>query len=270
MSWRRAGLAAVALVLLSGHVGHCSGEEPAPRWPAHVIAWVLEHEDGAIEARVVAFSSATSGAGALPLDDVSITGGAERWPLDANATGAYEAVLETADGAGLAYDPATTFVVEVAVGEGVAADHLVRPGRLTLAAHGPHERPSFRWLSAPRDGEAAELAWDPAGRPAYVEVRDPEGHRRWANLEAPRAEQSWSLPAGQLTIPAGVIAPGDVVVACGCEVARRDDLGAAGESAPRPQGIAPAPQHLEDVRMEGALGWLSGVVVGRCRTLPVP
>ena len=124
-------------------------------------------------------------------------------------------------------------------------------GRFAMTAHGPWDRPEA-WL----DGD--ELLWSPAGLPVYVEIHDDVGEITWQSFD-PLAES----PDYAAIVPGGMTLPADgfsgsgahQILVCAVGVMRRDQL------------MASTLHVTEGVDAEGQLGWLSGMVVGRCTTL---
>lgn len=230
--------------LCMAHEGGCHGEPGATRpSPVNAIGMVLEHADGTVEARLSVRSDTVESATPVRARDVALSTGADRHPLEGDA-GSYAALLD-----GVAYEPEVPFTLSFSVDGATAREHRIYAGRFSMSAHGPWDRPQA-WL------EERELFWTPGGLPAYVEVRDAGGDIVWQRFdpfaEAPDFD---AMAPGGATLPDAAIAEGSVVVVCAVEAMGRDELAAA-------------PQHVTiDVDLEGRLGWLSGMVVGRCTSL---
>jgi len=228
------------------HLGHCGGEsgKTLPS-PVNAIGIVLEHEDGTIEARLAVRSDTVEAATPVAASDVELAVGSQRYPLEGEP-GHYRTELTD-----VGYDPEVPFTLGFSIDSETASERGVYDGRFTMSSHGPWDRPEA-WL------EGDQLLWSPGGLPVYVEVRGEDGGTIWRNFE-PFAE----TPDYQAMAPGGLVLPAEAfsgldeheALVCAVEAMGRDELSAS-------------PQHVtKDVGAEGELGWLSGMVVGRCARL---
>lgn len=234
------------VVLCMAHEGGCHGEAGATRpSPVNAIGMVLEHDDGSIEARLSVRSDTLEPAVPVAANDVVLSRGADRFAL----AGKEETYATTVDEIG--YEPEMPFTLGFALSAAGARDGRVYAGRFAMSAHGPWERP-VAWL------EGHELLWTPGGLPAYVEVRDASGERTWRSFDpSAEAPDYAALVPGGMRLPDHAFSGEDVheILVCAVEAMTRDQLTAS-------------TQHVTvGVDAEGQLGWLSGMVVGRCVTL---
>jgi hypothetical protein len=251
-------LAAVALVVVSGHDGGCHGAsgDPLPA-PAQAVAIVLERPDG-VSAELVVLNTAQSPP--APVDearDATLTTPGGSAAFEAMGDGLYllaERVALTAPGEG-------GYAVAFTLDEPSARAHGVTAGTFSLALHAHAVEPSA-WMSASPAavGEEARVAWAPAGLAGLVTVTGELGEVTYRNFD-PRVGLSmarWeSLPTeGEAVIEASAFAaPGRYRVEL-CAV----DVALASQAPP-----ASEPLHADSQEGVGAgLGWLSGIAVGRC------
>jgi hypothetical protein len=240
------------------HEGGCHGE-PGPLRPSPInaIGIVLEPEGGPVEARLWLRSDTV--ASAVPVSgaaEVELRANGTAWRLDEEAAGRYT-TRASVEGDGLAPSYSLAFRLD----PDVADDTSVYAGSFLMTSHGPQDRPDL-WLDdPPTDAASLELNVSAGGLPLWLDVLDAEGVATWTNFTPFAADSPWpSLDRDSpVALPADAFPhPGSYTIrACALDVLHRDDVGAT-------------PQHLGgDDHLEGQLGWLSGMAVGRCTSLDV-
>jgi hypothetical protein len=258
----RARIAALALVSATGLMGHnggCHPDEGQPLGtPVSALALVLE-DDGAVSAELIVVSTALDQQQRVDVADGVLLGpGDVSYPLERVEAGRYLV-------ADLEYEATEPYAFQFSIAEEAASAAHVFAGSFQLAMHGVMDVPTVELGSDSLTvGESLALDWSPAGLVALVEVRDPSGDLSYRNFDVSRPLDyaSWSgLPdSGELVIePQAFGEPGaHEIRLCAVEVSRRDDEPSA------------TPQHLSDGDgVSGGLGSLSGMLVGRCRRLPL-
>ncbi|MEZ4444298.1 MAG: hypothetical protein R3B72_34815 [Polyangiaceae bacterium] len=248
----RAVFVAWALTLGMGHEGGCHGEPgPALPSPVNALGCVVQREDGTLDATLWLRSDTSGSPVALAgASAVELLSDGERVALVAGEAGIYRAEAHPDT------TLAATQTLSFDLGREVADDYGVYSGSFSMAMHAPMDRPGG-WLEE-ATGESGVVMWTPA-LPAVVEVLDTEGAVLWSSLDAWSAVPWWdSLAMPGLEVPlAGAV----TIRLCGVESLTRDEL----RGSPSTQEL-----HLgEDAVVEGQLGSLSGMIVGRCDAFAV-
>jgi hypothetical protein len=240
--------AAVAAGLCMAHEGGCHGEAgDTPPSPVNAIGMVLELEDGVTRATLGLRSDTTTAADPVAGRAVSLSQGPQAWAMPEVAAGLH--VVELADAEPTPTPYRITFEVDQATAE---QTHVVA-GSFAMEMHGPVDRPEV-WFEPV--GQGIDVMWAPGGLEVIVEVVDAGDEVTWSNLSLFADDPGWSAvgPGGRLALPdeAFPVTGTYRVRVCAVEVLRRDDLSVS-------------PQHLStEAAVEGQLGWLSGMIVGRC------